>query len=121
MFTVEPRLVAATLTGPVRFATRIGYRLQSEADLVHYQSQGKIRAAAGVQWLESETDILGLELLADLDVFGPSSQSVSRAEQQSLELLAGYTHDLQNGLELTAGLGTGLSSALPTLKIVIDS
>ena len=113
-WTVEPRLVAATLNGPVRFATRVGFRLQSESDLVHYQTQSKIRAAAGVQWYESETDILGLELLADLDVLGPTSDVLDWGERQSLELLAGYTHDLENGLELTAGLGTGLTSAVPT-------
>ena len=113
-WTVEPRAVVSTLHGPIRFAGRLGFRIQPRADLIQYQTGQKLRSAAGVHWWINDENRTALEVVADLDLFSPATEQLTRWERQSVESLLGYSRQLTDQWALTAGLGLGLGTGLPT-------
>ena len=113
-WTAEPRLNLGTLHGPVRLTSRIGYRFQPDVTLVDYARGDRLRMAAGVSWIPTDTVRLGLELMGEFEVIASTTDTRLRGQQQGLELLAGSQVHLGNGFDLTIGAGPGLTAAVPT-------
>jgi outer membrane protein OmpA-like peptidoglycan-associated protein len=113
-WTMEPRLTLATLHGPVQLTSRVGYRLQEDAVFDGYERGDLLRTAVGLSWHQSDGFRVGLELVGELDLWSADSEVLETLDKQGLELLAGTQIDLGRGFRVTAGLGPGLTAAIPT-------